>query len=130
MADDRSQGGSSFGRIGRFVQREGERIAVAVIGGVVVVTGVVLMPLPGPGMLIVLAGLAILATQFEWAQDILDRARARAKEALDRIRGRDEDDGGRIEDDGHVDDDGQDPTRPESAQHADNEPLDGRSDAA
>lgn len=129
MADDRSQGGSSFGRIRRFVQREGERIGVAVVGGVVVVTGIVLMPLPGPGMLIVLAGLAILATQFEWAQDVLDRARARAKEALARIRGRDEDHGGRIED-RHVEDDGQDPARPESAQHADDGTLGGRSDVA
>ena len=124
MADDRSQRGSPFGRIGRFVQREGQRIAVALVGGIVVITGVVLMPLPGPGMLIVLAGLAILATQFEWAQELLDRARSRAKEALDRLRGREEDDGGRAEDNG------QDPTRPEGAQHADNGALGGRSDVA
>lgn len=44
------------------------RIAVAVLGGAVVVLGVVLIPLPGPGWLIVFAGLAILATEFAWAE--------------------------------------------------------------
>ena len=124
MADDRSQGGSPFGRIGRFVQREGTRIAVAVVGGVVVIAGIVLMPLPGPGMLIVLAGLAILATQFDWAQDMLDGARVRAKEALDRVRGRDSDD------DVHAEDSGSGPARPGRSHHLDDGSLDGRSDVA
>jgi uncharacterized protein (TIGR02611 family) len=37
----------------------------------VVLIGLVLVPLPGPGWLIVLAGLAILSLEFEWAQRLL-----------------------------------------------------------
>jgi uncharacterized protein (TIGR02611 family) len=47
------------------------RIAVGVVGSVVVVVGLLLIPLPGPGWLIVLAGLAILSLEFEWAQRLL-----------------------------------------------------------
>jgi uncharacterized protein (TIGR02611 family) len=51
------------------------RVVVAVIGTAVVVGGLVLIPLPGPGWLIVFGGLAILATEFEWAGRLLDFAR-------------------------------------------------------
>jgi uncharacterized protein (TIGR02611 family) len=51
------------------------RVAVAVIGAAVVVGGIILIPLPGPGWLIVFGGLAILATEFEWAGRLLDFAR-------------------------------------------------------
>ena len=45
------------------------------IGGAVVVTGLILVPYPGPGWLIVFGGLAILATEFEWARRLLHYAR-------------------------------------------------------
>ena len=51
------------------------RVAVALIGTAVVVGGIILIPLPGPGWLIVFGGLAILATEFEWAGRLLDFAR-------------------------------------------------------
>jgi uncharacterized protein (TIGR02611 family) len=47
------------------------RVAVGVVGAAVVVLGFVLIPLPGPGWLIVFAGLAILATEFVWAERLL-----------------------------------------------------------
>src|SRR5688500_12468476 len=40
------------------------RTSVGVVGGGTVALGVVLMPLPGPGALIALGGLGILATEF------------------------------------------------------------------
>ncbi|MDQ3974343.1 MAG: PGPGW domain-containing protein, partial [Actinomycetota bacterium] len=46
------------------VRRHGRRLAVGIVGGLVVLVGLVLMPLPGPGLLVVLAGLAILASEF------------------------------------------------------------------
>ena len=51
------------------------RIVVGVVGAAVVVLGFVLIPLPGPGWLIVFAGLAILATEFVWAERLLGFAR-------------------------------------------------------
>ena len=53
------------------------RIAVGVLGASVVVIGFILIPLPGPGWLIVFAGLAILATEFVWAERLLNFARAK-----------------------------------------------------
>jgi uncharacterized protein (TIGR02611 family) len=53
------------------------RIAVGVLGAAVVVIGFILIPLPGPGWLIVFAGLAILATEFVWAERLLDFARGK-----------------------------------------------------
>lgn len=43
------------------------RCALGTIGGIVLVVGIVLIPYPGPGWLIVFAGLGILATEFSWA---------------------------------------------------------------
>ncbi len=51
------------------------RGVVAVVGFGVVVLGLLLIPLPGPGWLIVFAGLAVLATEFEWAARLLRYAR-------------------------------------------------------
>jgi uncharacterized protein (TIGR02611 family) len=53
----------------------GYRVVVGVVGAAVVVLGFVLIPLPGPGWLIVFAGLAILATEFSWAERLLRYAR-------------------------------------------------------
>lgn len=47
------------------------QLIVGILGGLVVVLGIVLIPFPGPGWLIVLAGLAILAIEFVWAQRLL-----------------------------------------------------------
>jgi uncharacterized protein (TIGR02611 family) len=53
------------------------RIGVAVVGGTVLAAGLVLIPYPGPGWLVVFAGLAILATEFVWARWLLGHARSR-----------------------------------------------------
>ena len=44
------------------------RIVVGVVGTAVLITGIITIPYPGPGWLIVFAGLAILGTEFHWAQ--------------------------------------------------------------
>jgi len=53
------------------------RIGVALLGGLVLAVGVVLIPYPGPGWLIVFAGLAVLATEFHWARRLLAFLRRR-----------------------------------------------------
>jgi hypothetical protein len=57
------------------VKRTVKRYAIAAAGFLVLAIGVVLMPLPGPGVLIVLLGVLILATQFEWAERRVDQVR-------------------------------------------------------
>jgi uncharacterized protein (TIGR02611 family) len=51
------------------------RVGVAVIGTLVLVAGIVMIPYPGPGWLVVFAGLAILATEFAWARRVLHYVR-------------------------------------------------------
>ncbi|MBX9472197.1 MAG: PGPGW domain-containing protein [Chryseoglobus sp.] len=67
------------------------RTGVKVVGGTTVGLGVVLMPLPGPGTLIALGGLAILGTESERAKklnrqgvDLATRAAATAKAAREK----------------------------------------------
>lgn len=55
------------------------RAAVGVIGGLIVVGGLALIPLPGPGWVIVFVGLALLATEFEWAARLEKFARDKVK---------------------------------------------------
>lgn len=55
------------------------RVVVGVVGTAVVLGGIALIPLPGPGWLIVFAGLALLATEFAWAGRLLDFARAKVR---------------------------------------------------
>ncbi|GAA3288442.1 hypothetical protein GCM10020218_054240 [Dactylosporangium vinaceum] len=57
--------------------RLGVKIVVAVLGTLVIAIGVVLLPLPGPGWLIILGGLALLAMEFTWARRLLHFTRAR-----------------------------------------------------
>ncbi|HZN19338.1 MAG TPA: TIGR02611 family protein [Micromonosporaceae bacterium] len=47
------------------------KIAVAVVGGLIVAIGIVLIPLPGPGWGIVILGLAVWAIEFAWAKHLL-----------------------------------------------------------
>lgn len=62
------------------VTRRAYRLAVGLVGTAIVVVGVVLLPAPGPGWLVIFAGLAVLASEFEWAQRLLDYARRRVRE--------------------------------------------------
>lgn len=47
------------------------KAGIGILGGLVVAVGIVLIPLPGPGWLIVLGGLAIWAIEFVWARHLL-----------------------------------------------------------
>jgi hypothetical protein len=64
-----------FGQVGR-----------SLLGGLLVLLGIVLIPLPGPGLLVVLAGLVILARDYAWAARLVDKVRARAGQAAGATR--------------------------------------------
>jgi hypothetical protein len=74
-----------FKAVGMFIKRSGKRIAVTVAGGFVVIVGVALLVLPGPGILVIIAGLAILATEYVWAERLLRMAKERAVQAKDKV---------------------------------------------
>lgn len=52
-----------------------KKVAIAITGTIVLIIGIIAIPYPGPGWLIVFAGLGILSTEFEWAQRLLDYAK-------------------------------------------------------
>lgn len=74
-------------RDGTGVLGAARKVAVAIVGGAVLVVGVALIVLPGPAFLVIPAGLAILATEFPWARRLLRWAKDRAARLLDRRRG-------------------------------------------
>lgn len=44
------------------------RVAVGTVGGLVMVLGLIMVPFPGPGWLVVFIGVSILASEFHWAR--------------------------------------------------------------
>lgn len=48
------------------------KIVIGVIGAIMVVGGLIMVPFPGPGWLVVFAGLAVLSTEFHWAHRLLE----------------------------------------------------------
>jgi uncharacterized protein (TIGR02611 family) len=58
------------------------RTTVGVVGGTTVALGVALIPLPGPGSLVAIGGLALLGTEFETAKKASGKANALARKAL------------------------------------------------
>lgn len=58
------------------------------VGWLVVLVGIVLLPLPGPGWLVIFLGLGILAAEFVWAERLLKRAKAYYDRLMARAKAR------------------------------------------
>ncbi|GAB2959034.1 TIGR02611 family protein [Streptomyces pseudoechinosporeus] len=84
-ADDKPLGSRAPGFVRRHrALQMGWRIGVFVVGLAVIVTGVILLPLPGPGWLVIFAGMALWGTEFVWAQRVLRWTKRRVAEAARR----------------------------------------------
>ena len=62
------------------------KVVIAVAGFLVVGIGIILIPLPGPGILVMLAGLAILSLEFEWAEKRLLYFRNKLNKVIEQAR--------------------------------------------
>ena len=62
------------------------RFLVLVIGLTVLMAGLLMLVLPGPGILVIIVGLAILAIEFAWAEALLTQARERATRLASKFR--------------------------------------------
>lgn len=60
------------------------RIGVAILGGTITVLGAIFLITPGPGWLIIFAGLGILASEFAWADRALIKTKMVALRAAQR----------------------------------------------
>jgi uncharacterized protein (TIGR02611 family) len=74
-------------QIARVIWRVGKRLVITVVGFGVVIAGVVMLVVPGPGLLVIIAGLAILATEFVWAERALKKARDKAAQGAQAAKG-------------------------------------------
>ena len=57
------------------------RIAVSVVGTVILVVGLVLLVAPGPGLVVIALALAVFAIEYQWARRNLAAVQARARSA-------------------------------------------------
>lgn len=55
-----------------------KRLALEILGWTVLVLGVLALVLPGPGLLLTFAGLAVLSTQYPWARRLVAPVRVKA----------------------------------------------------
>ncbi len=53
------------------------RFGIGALGWLIVIVGLILMPLPGPGTVLVLGGLSLLQKEYPWAGRLLRRLRLR-----------------------------------------------------
>ncbi|MEU6808775.1 TIGR02611 family protein [Streptomyces sp. NPDC046831] len=60
------------------------QVGVFIIGLAVVAAGVLMLPLPGPGWVVIFGGMAIWATEFVWAQLVLRWTKRKVTEAAQR----------------------------------------------
>ena len=62
--------------------RHARRVIVLVIGLTVVAIGAAMIVLPGPAIVVIPVGLAILATEFVWARRLLDNLKERGRQLV------------------------------------------------
>lgn len=62
------------------------KVVVTLAGLAVVAAGLVMMVTPGPGIVAILVGLGILATEWHWAERWMHAMKAKAQAAADRAR--------------------------------------------
>ncbi|MGW0333798.1 TIGR02611 family protein [Streptomyces sp. NPDC003011] len=60
------------------------QVLIFIIGLAVVVLGIIMLPLPGPGWVVIFGGMAIWATEFVWAQLVLRWTKRKVTEAAQR----------------------------------------------
>ena len=88
LAEERARRWYELGRSSNVIVRQAYRMIVLVVGLTVVAGGIAMFVLPGPGILVVIAGLAILATEFVWARLLLQRAKVYAQKAKEKTMGK------------------------------------------
>jgi uncharacterized protein (TIGR02611 family) len=71
-----------FKRSARFLRR----MSVLVAGMFLLIVGIIMIFTPGPAVVFIPAGLALLATEFQWARRLLHRVRPLIEAAVEKAR--------------------------------------------
>jgi uncharacterized protein (TIGR02611 family) len=85
-ADEPSEAEPERGRVYQFLHSNPAlalttKIVVTLVGGLVLLAGVIMIFTPGQGILMIILGLAILATEYTWAARWLKKAKEKAEQA-------------------------------------------------
>lgn len=81
-----SQSSTAASLLSQSPLRLARKLVVFLIGATVLLIGIALIVLPGPAVLVIPAGLAILATEFAWARSLLVRVREQSARLAGKIR--------------------------------------------
>ncbi|MBC7984505.1 MAG: PGPGW domain-containing protein [Candidatus Obscuribacterales bacterium] len=68
--------------MGQLTYRWARRIAIALVGGTVLLVGIAMLVLPGPGIVVMLIGLGILGAEFAWARHWLQKLKAAGQKVV------------------------------------------------
>lgn len=68
----------------RKITRVAYKTGVTVLGFLLLGIGLILLALPGPGILVIILGLLVLSAEYEWASHHLERAKSIRQKALDK----------------------------------------------
>jgi len=71
----------------RTIARNAKRLLVFIVGVAVLAAGVAMLALPGPGVVVIIVGLVILATEFTWSVWMLDTTTEKAAGAATKVTG-------------------------------------------
>ncbi len=63
--------------------KHARRVVIAIVGGSVVVVGILMIALPGPAIVVIPTGLAILSIEFAWARRWLRKLKAKTQDTVD-----------------------------------------------
>lgn len=64
-----------------------KRVVKVAIGFALLLAGLVMLVIPGPGLVTIVLGLALLATEFVWARQLLARIKGKGIQIRDALRG-------------------------------------------
>lgn len=68
--------------------QQAKRIIKIVFGFTLILAGVIMVFVPGPGLLTIALGLAVLAAEYVWARRLLDKMKARGVQLRDAVLAR------------------------------------------
>ncbi|MCX5759141.1 MAG: PGPGW domain-containing protein [Candidatus Hydrogenedentes bacterium] len=70
--------------------RKARKLVILIMGASVILVGIIMLVTPGPGTVVIPAGLAILATEFLWARRLLNHIKKKAVDTVKSFTGNSE----------------------------------------
>jgi uncharacterized protein (TIGR02611 family) len=72
-------------RLARLTLKQAKRVVILVLGTTILIVGIIMIVAPGPAILVIPLGLAVLATEFVWARRLLIRYKGYADQLVKRV---------------------------------------------